>query len=85
MVLQTVIEPASAPLGMDGIYNKLLEAEEALDLNEDEKKDVADIKAGIEALKKNNIGQSGGSGCFGALLLLATAATGLVVSLVIIL
>lgn len=85
MVLQTVIEPASAPLGMDGIYNKLLEVEEALDLDEDETKDVADIKAGIEALKKNNIGQSGGSGCFGALLLLATAATGLVASLVIIL
>ena len=85
MVLQTVIEPASEPLGMNGIYNKLLEVEGALDLDEDQRKDVADIKAGIEALKKNNIGQSGGSGCFGILLLLATAATGLVASLVIIL
>lgn len=85
MVLQTVIEPASEPLGMNGIYNKLLEVEGALDLDEDQRKDVADIKAGIEALKKNNIGQSGGSGCFGTLLLLATAATGLVASLVIIL
>ena len=85
MVLQTVIEPASEPLGMNGIYNKLLELEGSLDLDADEKKDVDDIKAGIEALEKNNIGKSGGSGCFGALLLLATAATGLVASLVIIL
>jgi len=85
MVLQTVIEPASEPLGMNGIYNKLLEVEMSLDLKEEQKKDIADIKAGIEALRKNNIGQSGGSGCFGTLLLLATAATGLVASLVIIL
>lgn len=84
-VLQAGIVPASAPLGMNGIHNMLLEVERSLDLDADEKKVVADIKAGIEALKKNNIGQSGGSGCFGALLLLATAATGLVASLVIIL
>ena len=84
-VLDIFIEHASEPLGMNGIYNKLLEVESALDLGEDQRKEVADIKAGIDALKKNNFGQSGNSGCFGTLLLLATAATGLVASLVIIL
>lgn len=85
MVLQTVIEPASQPLGINGIYDMLLEVEGAFNLDEDQTKDIADLKAGIEALKKNHVGPSGGSGCLGALLLLATATTGLVASLVIIL
>ena len=38
MVLQTVIEPASEPLGVNGIYNKLLEVEGSLDLDEDKKR-----------------------------------------------
>lgn len=52
MVLQTVIEPASAPLGMDGIYNKLLEVEEALNLNEDEKKTLPTLKLVLKLLKR---------------------------------
>ncbi len=85
MVLQTVIEPASQPLGINGIYDKLLEVEGAFDLDAEQKKDISELKAGIEALRKNHVGQNGGSGCFGTLLLFATAATGLVASLVIIL
>lgn len=84
MVLQTVIDPASEPLGVNGIYNKLLEVEDAFDLDDEQIKEIAEIKAGIEMLKKNHIGQTGGSGCLGTLLLLATAATGLFASLVII-
>lgn len=83
-ILHTVIEPASEPLGISGIYNKLVEVEASLTFDEDQRKEIAELKTAIETVKKGHGGGSDNSGCFGTLLLLATAASGLLASLILI-
>lgn len=84
-VLHTVIEPASEPLGIGGILNKLVEVETTLNLDDDQRKEVVELKTAIETVKKGHGGGSSNSGCFGTLLLLVTAASGLLASLILIL
>lgn len=75
--LQSVLEPASEPLGMNGIHGKLSEVEEAFDLNEDQKMMISDLKSALESLQNNNTGKGNNTGCLGALMLCASATFGL--------
>lgn len=74
-ILSTVLPTATAPLGIDGIYSKICQVETELEMSDDNKKTIADVKSGLETLKKNHIGgtSNGGGGCFGMLLLLLSA------------
>lgn len=72
-VLQTAITPAAEPLGVDGIYSKICQVESELDMSEENKKTIADVKMGLEALKKNYGSSNNNGGCFGMLLLLLSA------------
>ena len=72
VILQTVLPNATDPLGVDGIYSKLCQVESELEMIEEQKKTMADVKSGLEALRKN-YGNSSNGGCFGMLLLLLSA------------
>lgn len=77
MILQTILPNATAPLGIDGIYSKLNQVETELEMTDEQKKTMADVKSGLEALRKNSSNSSNG-GCFGMLLfLLSAGASGL--------
>lgn len=85
VILQTVLPNATAPIGVDGIYSKLCQVESELEMTEEQKKTVVDIKSGLEALRKN-YGNSSNGGCLGMLLLLLSAgASGLTMMLALIL
>lgn len=70
--LQIFLYKATEPLGVDGIYSKLCQVDTELEMTEDQKKTVGDVKSGLEALRKN-YGNSSNGGCFGMLLLLLSA------------
>ncbi|MCM1490026.1 MAG: hypothetical protein NC095_04290 [Muribaculum sp.] len=72
VILQTVLPNATEPLGVDGIYSKLCQVESELEMTDEQKKTVADVKSGLEALRKK-YGNSSNGGCFGTLLLLLSA------------
>lgn len=81
--MSLVLEPASKPLGINGIYNKLEQVESTLELSEDNRKLLENVKTAINSIRKAT-GSTSSGGCFGTLLLLLTAASGLVTSLIFI-
>lgn len=86
MILQTVLPHATEPLGIDGIYSNICQVENELEMSEDNRKTITDVKAVVEALRKNYGGNPSNGGCFGMLLLLLSmGASGLAMMFALIL
>ncbi len=76
-IINNLLPQVSSPLGVNGIYSNLCKMENELELTEEQKRTVADLKSGVNMLRETHSSSSNG-GCFGMLLLLLSAgATGL--------